>query len=223
MQISLAFSPRHRFGPPLPGLPVGPEPVDLRLNGETMYVMRDQEVFGERDRVRQVYRVVRGAVRAFRVFPDGCRTISDFYLPGDIFGIHVKAEHRVATEAVTDTMLVIAQRSSLRHNHDQEATRGLWNLAMSGLRRSQDHAATLRRRGASGRVAGFLVDMVARMGQDGYVELPMSRQDIADYLGLTNETVSRTLAELHNSGAITLTGNRGIHLRQPHALAELCD
>lgn len=223
MQLSPAFSHRRRLGAQRVGPPIGPEPADIRLNGEALHVMRDQEVFGERNSVHQVYRVERGAVRGFRVFSTGGRTISDFYLPGDIFGIHLKAEHRLATEAVTDTMLVVAQRSSLRHDHDRAAMKGLCKLATSGLRRSQDHAAALSRRCASGRVAGFLVDMVARMGQHGGVELPMSRQDIADYLGLSNEILSRTLTELHNSGAITLTGNRGIHLRKPYALAELCN
>jgi CRP/FNR family nitrogen fixation transcriptional regulator len=93
---------------------------------------------------------------------------------------------------------------------------------MAELRRSQDHALTLGRRSASERVASFLMDLATRIGDGEHVELPMSRQDMADYLGLTIETVSRTLTQLQVSGAIGLTGCRSIHLRKPRALAELC-
>lgn len=82
---------------------------------------------------------------------------------------------------------------------------------------------TLGRRSAGERVAGFLVDMADRIGDGENVELPMSRQDMADYLGLTIETVSRTLTQLQVSGLIKLSGCRSIHLRKPRALAELCD
>jgi CRP/FNR family nitrogen fixation transcriptional regulator len=220
MQMSPA--PRRQLGAPAPGAANPPKRQEIHLIGATMYVMRDQEVFGEGERVRQVYKVVRGAIRGFQVLSGGRRQICDFYLPGDVFGVHLNAKHRIATEAVTDTVLVVAQRSELRLDHDRAAVRRLWNLAMSKLRRSQDHALAFRRRSASGRVAGFLVDMVERIGIAESVELPMSRQDIADYLGLTIETVSGALTQLHISGAITLTGSRAIHLRTPHALAELC-
>jgi CRP/FNR family nitrogen fixation transcriptional regulator len=120
-----------------------------------------------------------------------------------------------------DTVLVVARRSALAHD-DGSTTRSLWSLALIELRRSQDHALTLGRRSAGERVAGFLVDMADRVGDGENVELPMSRQDIADYLGLTIETVSRTLTQLQVSGLIKLAGCRSIHLRKPRALAGLC-
>jgi CRP/FNR family nitrogen fixation transcriptional regulator len=222
MQLSPLFSPRVVGALP-PGLSTSPKPKGVELKGETMFAMRDQELFADGEQVRHVYRIVSGGVRGFRVLSDGCREICDFYLPGDIFGIQLKAEHRIAAEAVTDTMLVVAHRSNIKRDHDRAAIRALWDLAVSDLHRSQGHALSLRRRCASGRVASFLLDMVGRIGENGSVDLPMSRQDIADYLGLTIEIASSTLAQLHASGAITLSGSRGIHVRKPLALAELCD
>lgn len=194
----------------------------IRLIGVTMHVKRDQEVFGEGEPADHVYKVVRGAVRGFRVLADGRRQICDFYLPGDLFGIEPGGEHRIAAEALADTLLVVARRSALGYD-DGATARNLWALALIELRRSQDHAMTLGRRSAGERVAGFLVDMADRIGDGENVELPMSRQDMADYLGLTIETVSRTLTQLQVSGLIKLSGCRSIHLRKPRALAELCD
>ena len=201
--------------------PASADAENVRLIGVTMQVMRDQEVFGEGEPADYVYKVVRGAVRGFRVLSDGRRQICDFYLPGDIFGIERDAEHRIAAEALTDTILIVCRRSSLGHD-DGPTARNLWGLALIELRRSQDHALTLGRRSAGERVAGFLVDMAERIGDGEHVQLPMSRQDMADYLGLTIETVSRTLTQLQVSGLIQLDGCRSIHLCKLRALQALC-
>jgi CRP/FNR family transcriptional regulator, nitrogen fixation regulation protein len=217
MSLSAAVAPRSPFG-----AQNSPETERIRLIGMTVHVVRDQEVFGEGEPADHVYKVVRGAVRGFRVLSDGRRQICDFYLPGDIFGIERGAEHRITAEALTDTILVVSRRSALGHESDATAVLRLWDLAMIELRRSQDHTVTLGRRSATERVAGFLVDMAERIGDGEHVELPMSRQDIADYLGLTIETVSRILTLLQISGMITLVGCRSVDLRKPRALAELC-
>ena len=199
-----------------------PAPEAIRLIGVTVHLSRDQEVFGEGEPADQVFKVVRGAVRCFRVLSDGRRQICDFYLPGDVFGIEPGQDRRTTAEALTDTVLVAARRSTLVEDEDSGTARRLWALAMADLQRSQDHALTLGRRSANERVASFLVDMAARLGDVDNLELPMTRQDIADYLGLTIETVSRTLTHLQVSGLIKLAGCRSIHLRKPRALAELC-
>jgi CRP-like cAMP-binding protein len=187
----------------------------------TLHVGRDQEVFGEGEPADHVYKVVRGGVRAFRTLSDGRRQICDFYLPGDVFGVEPGSEHRVTAEALTDSVLVAARRGALRPD-DGAAAQHLWALAMEELRRSQDHALTLGRRSAGERVASFLVEMADRVGDGASVELPMSRQDMADYLGLTIETVSRSLTQLQVSGLIRLAGLRSILLRKRPALTELC-
>ena len=220
MNVSAALAPRAPHRAPAPQ--VSREPEGVRLIGMTTHVARDQEVFGEGEPADHVYKVVRGAVRGFRVLSDGRRQICDFYLPGDIFGIERGADHTITAEALTGAILVVARRSNLSHDGSSTMARSLWDLAMIELGRSHDHALTLGRRSAGERVARFLVDMADRIGDGEGVELPMSRQDIADYLGLTIETVSRTLTQLQVSGLIRLTGCRSIHLRNPRALAELC-
>jgi CRP-like cAMP-binding protein len=195
---------------------------EIRLIGVTLHLDRDQEVFGEGESADQVFKVVRGAVRSFRVLSDGRRQICDFYMPGDIFGIEPGMERRATAEALTDTVLVAARRCAVLDDSDPAQARRLWTLAMADLQRSQDHALTLGRRSATERVANFLVDMAARLGDVDNLELPMTRQDMADYLGLTIETVSRTLTQLQVSGLIKLAGCRSIHLRRTRALAELC-
>ena len=194
----------------------------IRLIGVTLHLARDQEVFGESEPADQVFKVVRGAVRCFRLLSDGRRQICDFYLPGDIFGIEPGMARHATAEALTETVLVAARRSTLMEEGDADAARRLWALAMADLQRSQDHALSLGRRSAHERVANFLMDMAARLGDVDNLELPMSRQDMADYLGLTIETVSRTLTHLRVSGLIRLAGCRSIHLRKPRALADLC-
>jgi CRP/FNR family nitrogen fixation transcriptional regulator len=198
-----------------------PAPEGARLIGVTLHVARDQEVFGEGEPASHVYKVVRGGVRGFRTLSDGRRQICDFYLPGDVFGIEPGSEYRITAEALTDSLLVAARRGALRPD-DGATARDLWALAMSELRRSQDHALTLGRRSASERVASFLVEMADRIGDGLSVDLPMSRQDMADYLGLTIETVSRALTHLQVSNLIALTGLRSVSLRRRPALAELC-
>ena len=222
MQMSPIMVPRRLYQAAPPVAPRTADTDGVRLIGVTLTVARDQEVFGEGEPADQVYKVVRGAVRGFRVLSDGRRQICDFYLPGDVFGIEPGCEHRATAEALTDTVLIVARRSSLGEDTDPTAARRLWGLAMADLQRSQDHALTLGRRSASERVASFLVDMANRLGASEMLELPMSRQDIADYLGLTIETVSRTLTQLQVSGLIKLAGCRSIHLRKPRALADLC-
>lgn len=220
MQPSPTMNAPRTFAPATTGRDAAPDAI--RLIGVTVHLSRDQEVFGEGEPADQVFKVVRGAVRCFRVLSDGRRQICDFYMPGDIFGIELGADRRTTAEALTDTVLIAARRASVIEDVDMAASRRLWTLAMNDLQRSQDHALTLGRRSANERVASFLVDMAARLGDVDNLELPMTRQDIADYLGLTIETVSRTLTQLQVSGLIKLAGCRSIHLRKARALAEMC-
>ena len=201
----------------------GAEISDIRLIGLTMHFSRDQEIYGEGEPAGEVYRVVSGAVRSFRVLCGGRRQICDFYLPGDLFGVEAGVDRRATAEALTDSMIVVARRSALVDELDGGASaRRLWVLAVADLQRSQDHVLTLGRRAASERVASFLVELAARMGDGDSLELPMSRQDIADYLGLTIETVSRTFTQLQAAGLIKVSGCRSIRLCRPCALEALC-
>jgi CRP/FNR family transcriptional regulator, nitrogen fixation regulation protein len=169
--------------------------------------------------------VVSGAARAVRLLADGRRQIADFYLPGDVFGVELGERRRGAAEALGETVLLVARRTSLAGRPDQGG--GLWRLALRDLQRSQEHVLTLGRRSASERLASFLIDLAERLDAPslrlGEFALPMSRQDIADYLGLTIETVSRTLTQLQADGLVRLNGVRRVRLPRPAALAELCE
>jgi CRP-like cAMP-binding protein len=182
---------------------------------------RDQEIFGAGQEAEYVYKVVSGSVRCFRGLCDGRRQISDFYLPGDIFGLDLSLERRETAEAMTVVQVAVARRSALAAD-PANATR-LWRQTIHDLQRSQEHALTLGRRSACERVASFLVDLAERTSPGPDLELPMTRQDIADYLGLTIETVSRTLTQLQAQGLIRVCAGRRLQLMDLQGLIDLCE
>jgi CRP/FNR family transcriptional regulator, nitrogen fixation regulation protein len=153
---------------------------------------------------------------------DGRRQVIAFYLPGDIFGVEAGAAHMSSAEAVSDSQVLVVKRSSIlaRADHEKDLAKQLWTLTVRELQRVQQHSLVLIK-SAEERVAGFLLEMTSRCSGGAAIELPMSRQDIADYLGLTIETVSRTFTQLVQSGAITLETSRRIQFRNRAALNRL--
>ena len=194
----------------------------ISLMGATMPYSRDAEIYGENEPADYVYRVISGAVRTYKVLGDGRRQIGAFYLPGDIFGLEAGDEHSFSAEAISDAKILVVKRSALLAlaERESEVARQLWSVTGEELRRVQDHILLLIKT-AKERVSSFLLEMAKRRPSGNDVELPMSRQDIADYLGLTIETVSRTLTELENSASIKLASARHIVLRDRRALALL--
>ena len=220
---TFAATAQSRYAPP-PTTHRFPADGDINLSGVTMQFSRDREIYGEREPADRVYKVISGAVRSFRVLADGRRQICDFFLPGDVFGVEAGVDRRASAEAVSDTVLMVDRRSALVDRSDGGASANrLWAMAVADLQRSQDHVLALGRRSASERVASFLVDLARRLGDGASVRLPMSRQDIADYLGLTIETVSRAFTQLQGAGLIEMTGCRSVHFCRPHALETLCE
>ncbi|GJD76365.1 helix-turn-helix domain-containing protein [Methylobacterium goesingense] len=176
---------------------------------------REEEIYGEGEDADVVYRVVDGAVRTHKVLGDGRRQITGFHLPGDLFGFEQGEAHRHSAEALSDTKVLIFRRSAIQRAAARNADVAchLWNMATRGLRHAQDHMLLLGRRSAVERVATFLIDVDERLGGTGTFALPMTRRDIADYLGLTIETVSRTLSQLEEAGTLLRTGGRQVSLR----------
>jgi CRP/FNR family nitrogen fixation transcriptional regulator len=195
----------------------------IEMMGATMTFARNCEIYGEGEPVEFVYKVVTGAVRTSRVLADGRRQIGGFYLPGDVFGIEIGAEHAFAAEAISATKVVVVRRRALMHlaSSDGGVAHELWTLMGRELARAQEHLLLLVKT-AQERVVGFLFEMAARRSGGDTVELPMSRQDIADYLGLTIETVSRTFSQLQGSGCIAIPSCRRIVLRDADRLLDLC-
>ena len=194
----------------------------LDLMGAAMSFPRNAEIYGEAEPAEYLYKVVGGTVRTYKVLCDGRRQIGGFYVAGDIFGLETGEEHSFSAEAITECKVLVFKRSALvaLAGRDHDVARQLWAITGSELHRVQDHVMLLIK-SAQERVASFLLEMAERISADNAVELPMSRQDIADYLGLTIETVSRTLTILENATTIELTSSRRIVLRNRSALRRL--
>jgi CRP/FNR family transcriptional regulator, nitrogen fixation regulation protein len=191
----------------------------VEMIGASMPFARNMEIYGENESADYLYKVISGVVRTYKVLKDGRRQIGSFYLPGDIFGLEVGGEHTFSAEAVADSKIKIIKRSSViaLAARDKEIARQLWRVTATELQRAQDHIMLLVKT-ARERVVGFLLEMAERNLGASEFDLPMSRQDIADYLGLTIETVSRTVTQLENSGAIAVPTSRHIILRRRGAL-----
>jgi CRP-like cAMP-binding protein len=190
--------------------------------GAPMTYARNAEIYGEDEAADYIYKVVSGTVRTSKILSDGRRQIGGFYLPGDLFGHEIGAEHSFSAEAITDVKVLVIKRNAIEAlaSRDSDVARQLWTMTGRELHRMQEHILLLIKT-AQERVAGFLLEMAERIKATNEVELPMSRQDIADYLGLTIETVSRTLTSLENSAAIALPSSRRVVLRNRAALNRL--
>jgi CRP/FNR family nitrogen fixation transcriptional regulator len=191
----------------------------IEMMGAPMSFGRNGEIYGEGEPADFVYKVISGTVRTYKVLADGRRQIGAFYLPGDVFGLEVGEEHSFSAEAIAATKVLVVKRSALMNlaARDGNVARELWAVTGRELARVQEHILLLVKT-AQERVVGFLFEMAARRPPSDTVELPMSRQDIADYLGLTIETVSRTLTNLEHEAAIELPNSRRIVLRNRPAL-----
>ena len=190
--------------------------------GAPMPFTRDTEIYGEGEPAEYIYRVVSGSVRTYKILNDGRRQIGAFYLPGDVFGLEIGEEHELSAEAVCDCTVAVIKRSSLNNlaKDDGDIARELWTLTARELQRAQKHVLLLAR-SAQERVASFLLQMADRTAGTGPVVLPMSRRDIADYLGLTIETISRALSALEDQSAIALSGARRVQLTNMRELRRL--
>ena len=187
--------------------------------GVRMHYGRDEEIFGEGEASRYVYRVISGAVRTYRVLSDGRRQIVEFQTPGDVFGLDGQERHALSAEAVRETTLQVMRRDVFLHEQGAETA---VQALLKKFHRAQAHMLLLGRHTACERVAAFLLDFRERAGADA-IDLPMSRQDIADYLGLTIETVSRTFTQLQGARQIGLASCRRVILRNPAALERICE
>ncbi len=193
----------------------------MQLMGAMMTYPRNTEIFGENEPAEYLYKIVSGSVRTYKILSDGRRQVGGFYLPGDIFGLEFADEHTLSAEAISDAKVLVVKRGALNTlaGRDPGVAQQLFALTGRELHRVQDRILLLIKN-ARERVASFLLEMAERTSENNTIELPMSRQDIADYLGLTIETVSRTLTALETASAIEVSASsRRIVLRNRAALA----
>lgn len=186
---------------------------------------RGTEVFGEGEEAEYVYQILSGAIRTYKLMCDGRRQINSFHLPGDMFGLGNGALHRFTAEAVVSTRVRITSRKNLleKLEHQEDGREGLLTLVTRNLQHAENHMLLLGRKTALEKVAAFLLEMDERQAQPNVMSLPMSRRDIADYLGLTLETVSRAMSVLRDDKMLRFDGQtqRQLVLLDRKALAQL--
>lgn len=197
--------------------------------GQRRSVARGEELFAEGDSADFFYKVVAGTVRTVKLLSDGRRQIDAFHLAGDIFGLESGQEHRFTAEAVDEVVVLAFRRgrfTSLLHDNPAFGEQ-LMSSMISSLDRAHEHMVLLGRKTAQEKIATFLLDMAGRLGVQAGAkapsfELPMQRTDIADHLGLTIETVSRTLTQMVRDGLIRLAATgRTIALADTQGLQAL--
>ena len=163
-----------------------------------------------------------GAVRSYKLLSDGRRQIGAFHPAGDIFGLENGGIHRFTAEAIIDTSVRLVKRVSLAQVAENDVTiaRDLLKMTATNLQHAEDHMLLLGRKTSLERVAAFLLEMDRRLTAAGVMALPMCRRDIADYLGLTLETVARSLSILRDEGVLSFIGQtqREIVLHDRHRL-----
>jgi CRP/FNR family transcriptional regulator, nitrogen fixation regulation protein len=191
--------------------------------GQVLHFAPDAEIYGDGDENASFYKVLSGVVRTCKFRSDGRRQIDAFHLPGEIFGFDAGARHRLSAEAVSDCVVAAYRWRAVEApgEIDDRLAAQFFGYAMRNLQRAQEHSLLLGCRSASQKVAAFLVEMGDRAACDHIIDLAMARQDIADYLGLTIETVSRTMTRLVSDRAIGLPTTRHIVLRNRSALRDL--
>jgi CRP/FNR family nitrogen fixation transcriptional regulator len=199
-----------------------------RLSVSDFNYGRGAEIFGEAEPAEYIYQVVEGAVRTHKLLPDGRRQIGAFYLPGDIFGLENGETHRFTAEAIVATRVRLVMRRSLDEvaQSDPAIFRTILGMTTGNLAHAENHLLLLGRKTSLERVASFLLEMHIRSTSVGVLSLPMNRRDIADYLGLTLETVSRAMSELDRKDILKFEDTTRRHIvvvLDAQALAELAN
>jgi CRP/FNR family nitrogen fixation transcriptional regulator len=179
--------------------------------GVSVLVAPKALIFQEHDLAESVYKVVSGSVYTCKILSDGRRQIVAFYLPGEFFGFEGADKHTLSAEAVSNAKVLVIKKRVLAAaaNRDTGIEHQLLLLMARELAHLQDRVLLLLKN-AQERVGEFILDMEKRAAAGRYVELPMKRQDIADYLGLTIETISRILTALEKRAAIEILPRRGV-------------
>lgn len=197
----------------------------LSAFGTVLHYPQHKTIFTKGDEASFSYGVVAGAVRLSMMTPGGDRSIAEFALPGDFFGINWLGQHTLTAETLDDVTLVCFGWKRLKRLGDEnkEVRAELFSILRHNLWATQIHLLTLGRHCALERVATFLVELMDRSKKANKraLDIPMSREDIGDYLGLTIETVCRALTELKIRKIIDIPSRREIVVRHAAALRSI--
>jgi CRP/FNR family nitrogen fixation transcriptional regulator len=199
----------------------------LHRIGSKLHFARGETIFNEGDPAEYAYKMVSGTVRLCKHMVDGRRQISQFLFPGDFFSFMELSEHNFTAEAVNDVVLTCyKQRQIERLGEERLSVRKRFAALLTRrVRDTQNHLVMLGRQTAKERVASFLLLLIEHEGcqADGLLEAPMSRQDIADYLGLTIETVCRVLSAMKREGLIGIPNLHQLIIKDADTLYALAD
>jgi len=198
---------------------------NIHAYGARRHFHRNETIFNQGDAADQVYKVLSGTVRLCRYMPDGRRYIVEFLLPGELMGFVESADQPVSAEAVTEVTLIAFPRTCFdKLARESEVVRAqLLRHLSTTLLSAHQHMFVLGCQKAKERLVSFLVRLSDRLdlSYDDRLDLPMSRQDIADHLGLTIETISRSITALRNEGIILVPNAHQLILRDMASLRAL--
>jgi len=225
-------------GHPCEGCPIRPITICRSLRPDVLADMRrlssmqrlraGQPVFHEGDPARRVFMLTLGSLKIYTLLGDGRRQVTGFMFPGDFLGISVEGEYAFTIEALQQSELWWFSREAFDSFIETHPSikRELYRMAAHELAAAQRQIVLLGRKNAAERLASFFLELLKReqtiagsMAQS--FDLPMSRLDIADYLGLTKETVSRMLAELRGRGLIRLERQNRVEVLERERLKEV--
>jgi CRP-like cAMP-binding protein len=219
--VVTALSPRCEL--PKSGSGLDTIAIHAGLIGIRISYASNKEIFGEGEPAEYLYEVVCGLVRGCMILSDGRRQIIGFHMPGDVFGTELDEYHRFSADAVNNATVLAVKRSIVMGlaARDVDFAHQLWAVTSREYQRAQNHIVILGCMSARQRVATFLLRMALHSYNDNEIELPMSWRDIADYLGLTIETVSRMITQFENDALIGVASTRRIVLCDRAALTRV--
>jgi len=202
----------------------------FRNLGWTLKLGTGQTLFHEGDPATRVFTLTSGTLKLYKLLPDGRRQVTGFMHPGDFLGMSSDDEHAFSAEALEDAQLCWFPRNRFDDFVEENGSmeRELYRMAAHELAAAQQQMVLLGRKTASERLASFLLLLAKRAEQipgrsANLVRLPMSRSDIADYLGLTKETVSRVLSAFRRDRLIRLNAVDMIEIVNPAGLEQLAE
>ena len=226
-QARLAWSMNQGNGIAAASVGVDEDARALQLIGTKSRIARNETIFAQGEVAAHAYKVVSGVVRLCKHMSDGRRHIAQFAFPGDFFSTMEFERHSFTAEAVTDVVLMCYPQGRLSALKDERpgVSRRFVAMLSDSLGEMQNHLTVLGRQTAKERVASFLLYLTEHVGceDDDLVDTPMSRHDIADYLGLTNETVCRVVSELRRERVIETPNVHQFIVRDVNALHALAD
>jgi len=216
---------RSAFIPSLSQLEKAPAPTlrDLFRGQLSESFSPGEAIFWEGDPSAHIFDVVEGVLRVHRILPDGRRAIMGFLHAGDVLGVSFQSRYLFTAEAVTDVKVRRFARGRFFSlvNETPALRPQLFAILCDEMSAAQDQMLLLGRKNAEERVVSFLLAIHRKSGVGDDIELPMSRLDMADYLGLTMETVSRTMTSLARRGLIAQGARHTVSLRRLNALREI--